>query len=53
MVQSLALVYRLVLSKRNESGAQAGELRGLIRALILCPDVPPELPESKKYLNAL
>ena len=48
-----ALVYRLSLTKMGESCAKAAGLHLATKSLVNRLPVHPELPELKKYLNAL
>jgi hypothetical protein len=53
VAQAQALVYRLALTKMGKSGATVAGLRGVTRSLVNRLAVASELPELKKYLNAL
>jgi hypothetical protein len=48
-----ALVYRLSLTKMGESGAKIAGRHVVTKSLVNRLPVHPELPELKKYLNAL
>ncbi len=53
MVDAQALAYWLALTTRGDSGATVAGLRGVTRSLLNGLSVAPELPELKKYVNAL
>ncbi len=53
MVDAQALAYWLALTMRSESGATVAGLRGVTRSLLNGLSAAPELPEFKKYVNAL
>jgi len=53
VAQAQALIYWLALTKMGRSGAKVAGLRGVTGSLVNHLAVAPELPELKKYLNAL